>query len=136
MLVDPGSLNGWAICAATVAAYALGGIWYAPPVLGAKWLAALGKKKEDLGSPVKPMAVQFVLTLISSSVLAMVVMRFGAITWIEGAAIGFVLAVGLVAASALSDAVFCGLNAALYWIQTGYRLVSFAVMGAILGAWR
>lgn len=136
MLVDPGSLNGWAILAAAIVAYLLGAIWYAPPVMGARWLAALGKTREQLGSPVGPMTVQFVVTLVTASVLALVVVRFGAVTWIEGAAIGLTLAFGLVAASLLSDWMFCGFNMALYWIQTGYKLLSLTVMGAILGAWR
>jgi hypothetical protein len=31
---------------------------------------------------------------------------------------------------------FCGLDLRLYWIQVGYRVLLFAVVGAILGAWR
>ena len=57
MLVDLGSLNGWAILAAALAAYALGALWYAPPVLGRAWFSALGKRPEELGSPVRAMAI-------------------------------------------------------------------------------
>ncbi len=136
MLVDPGSLNGWAILAAVAAAYALGAVWYAPPVFGRAWRLALGKRPEELGSPVRAMAVQFLLTLVAATVLALLVVRFGAITWAEGAAIGLVAGIGLVATALASDYLFCGWSLRLYSIQVAYKLASLTLMGAILGAWR
>ena len=136
MLVDLHSLNLWAILVAAVAGFVIGGIWYAPPVLGNKWMAALGKTKDQLSSPTIPMAMQVVVSLVIALVLAVVVSRFGAVTWIEGAAIGFALSVGLIGTTILSDSMFSGPNARLYLIQVGYRVISITIMGAILGAWR
>jgi hypothetical protein len=136
VLIDLASLNGWAILAAAVAAYALGAVWYAPPVLGDAWLRALGKRREELGSPARAMAIQFLLTLLTASVLALLVVRFGAVTWAEGAAIGLVAGIGLVATSLASDYLFCRWSSRLYWIRIAYQLASLAAMGAILGAWR
>lgn len=136
MMVDLASTNLWAILLATVVGYALGALWYAPPVLGNRWMAALGKSREQLGSPLVPMTVQFLATIVVAIVLAVVVVRFGAITWIEGGAIGLALSVGLVATSMLSDWLFCRFNMSLYWIQSGYKITHITVMGAILGAWR
>ena len=136
MLVDLGSLNGWAILGAIVAAYALGAVWYAPVVFGNAWLRALGRRKEELGSPVRSMAIQFLLTLVTATVLAVLIVRLGAITWAEGAAIGLAAGVGLVATGLASDYLFCGWSLRLYSIQVAYKLASLAVMGAILGAWR
>ena len=136
MLVDLHSLNPWAIVVATVAAFFIGGIWYAPPVFGNRWMAALGKTKDQLTGPVKPMVTQFFATLACAAVLAVVISRFGAVTWIEGAATGFVLAVGLVATTQLGEWMFCNFSMRLYWIQVSFKIVNFTVMGAILGAWR
>ena len=136
MLVDIGSLNGWAIFAAALAAYAVGAIWYALAVLGDAWLRALGKRKEELGSQLPAMAIQFLLTLVTATVLALLVVRFGAITWAEGAAIGFVAGVGLLATGVASDYLFCGWSFRLYAIQVAYKLASLVIMGAVLGAWR
>ena len=135
MLVDLGSINGWAVLVAAVVGYAIGAVWYAPPVFGKRWLA-LGKSKDQLGDPVKPMVVQFSLALVIAAVLAAVVVRFGAVTWIEGAAIGFVLSVGLVSTSLLTAWMFGGFDMKLYRLQVGYKVVQFTAMGAILGAWR
>jgi len=136
VLVDFGSINWWAVLLATVAAHVIGVVWYAPPVFGNRWMAALGKSREQLGDPVKPMVVRFFLTLVVASVLAAVIVRFGAVTWIEGAVVGFVLSVGLVGTSLLSDWMFCGFNMRPYWIQAGHKAVCFTLIGAILGAWR
>ncbi|HEX4798612.1 MAG TPA: DUF1761 domain-containing protein [Burkholderiales bacterium] len=136
MLVDLGSINWRAVLVATVVAYVIGAVWYAPPVFGNRWMAALGKSKEQLGDPVKLMVAQFLLTLVIASVLAAVVVRFGAVTWIEGATIGFVLSLGLVATSLLSDWMFRGFSMRLYWMQIGCKVAYITVTGAILGAWR
>jgi len=129
-------MNWWAVLAATVVAYAIGAVWYASHVFGNRWRAALGKSREQLGDPVALMVAQFFLTLVIAVALALVVVRFGAVTWIEGAAIGLVLSAGLVATSLFSDWMFCGFDMKLYWIQTGCKLVNVTAMGAILGAWR
>lgn len=136
MLVDLGSINWWAVIVAVVVGYAIGAIWYAPALLGNAWMAALGKTKDQLALPMKAMVTQFLLTIVIAVVLAAVIVRFGAVSWIEGGAIALVLSVGLVAASPASDWMFCGFNWKLYWIQTGYKVVYMTVMGAILGAWR
>jgi hypothetical protein len=136
MLVDLHSLNAWAILVAAVAGFIIGGIWYAPPVLGNRWMAALGKTKEQLGSPAIPMIVQVAVSLVIACVLAAVVSRFGAVTGTEGAAIDFALSAGLIGTTILSDSMFSGPNARLYLIQVGYRVISVTIMGAILGAWR
>jgi len=136
VLVDLGSINWWAVLLATVVAYAIGVVWYAPPVFGKRWMAALGKSKGQLGDQVKPMVAQFFLMLVVAAVLAAVIVRFGAVTWIEGAAVGFVLSVGFVGTSLLSDWMFCGFSMRLYWMQIGCKVAYITVMGAILGAWR
>ena len=131
-----GSINGWAVLVAAVVGHAIGVVWYAPPVFGKRWLAALGKTKDQLGDRVTPMVVQFFLALVIAAVLSAVVVRFGAVTWIEGAAIGFVLSVGLIATSLLTDWIFSGFSMKLYWLQVGHNVVHVTAMGAILGAWR
>jgi hypothetical protein len=135
MLVDLGSVNWWAVLVSTVIAYLIGAVWYAPPVFGDRWMSALGSKA-PAPNRVKPMIAQFFLTLVIAAALAAVVVRFGAVTWIEGAAIGVALSIAFVATSLFTDWMFCGLDLRLYWIQVGYRVLLFAVVGAILGAWR
>jgi Protein of unknown function (DUF1761) len=135
-MVDIGSLNGWAILSATLIAFLLGWIWYAPGVFGNSWLTATGKRRETSRLPPRLAAIQFALTLLTAVCLALLIVRFGAITWAEGATIGLVVGIGFVATSMASDYLFCGWSIRLYGIQIAYKLASFALMGAILGGWR
>jgi hypothetical protein len=49
-----------------VAGYAVGAMWYMPKVFGNAWMAAMGKKPEELGSPAQAMTVAAVTTLITA----------------------------------------------------------------------
>ena len=129
-------INWWAVLVAAVVGYLIGAVWYAPPVLGNRWLAALGKSRDQLGSPAIPMAMQFLVTVVMAIVLAAIVARFGAVDAVQGARVGFIVAVGLIGASMLTDWLFSGWSMRLFWIQCGYKVVFITVMGAILGAWR
>ena len=129
-------INWWAVLVAAVVGYLIGAVWYAPPVLGTRWMAALGKSRDQLGSPGVAMAMQFLVTVVMAVILAAIVARFGAANAVQGARIGFILAVGLIGTSMLTDWLFSGWNMRLFWIQCGYKVVFITVMGAILGAWR
>jgi len=121
MLVDPGSINWWAVLTAAIVGHAIAVLWYSPPVLR---------------KPMTLMATRFLLTLVTAAVLALIVVRFGAVNWIEGAVIGLVLSAGLVATSLLSEGIFRDFGMKLFAIQIGRQLIGITAMGAILGAWR
>ncbi len=53
---------------------------------------------------------------------------------VGGAALGLLVGCGVVAMTMLSDALFSGWGWPLYFIQTGYRALYLAIMGAICGA--
>jgi hypothetical protein len=57
------TLNIWAILAAAVSAFLLGGIWYAPFALGKLWIKANGFASGDVPSAgPKVFAITFLLT--------------------------------------------------------------------------
>jgi hypothetical protein len=128
-------INWWAVLVAAVVGYLIGAVWYAPAVLGNRWMTALGKSRDQLGSPALPMTVQFIVTVVIAVILAAVIARFGAWNAVDGARVGFIVAVGLIGASMLTDWLFSGWSMKLFWIQCGYKVVFITVMGAILGAW-
>jgi hypothetical protein len=63
-------LNWLAILGATLASFALGGLWYGP-IFGKAWMAAIGKKQEELPSNATPFIVSFVTALITSIVTSL-----------------------------------------------------------------
>jgi hypothetical protein len=124
------------VVAATAAGYVLGAIWYAPPVFGNRWMAALGKTKEQLGSPARAMGLTLITCLISAWVLAVILARAGVGSAMGGAVAGVGVGLGVYGLNLYSDSLFAGISLRLILIQAGYRASQYALMGAILGAWK
>lgn len=62
-------INGWAVLAATVLAFLLGGLWYGP-LFGRAWLRALGKTEDELEPSAKPFVISFFAALLTAVILA------------------------------------------------------------------
>ncbi|MGA7179672.1 MAG: DUF1761 domain-containing protein [Thiobacillaceae bacterium] len=125
-----------AVASAAAAGYLLGAVWYSPPVFGNSWMSALGKTRQQLGSPAMAMGITLVTSLLSSWILAVVLMRAGVGSALGGAVAGLALGTGIYGLSLYSDSLFAGFSFRYVLIQACYRALQFALMGAILGAWR
>jgi hypothetical protein len=132
-----GGINLWAVLVAALANFLIGGLWYSPALLGKTWMRANGFTEADLkkGSPAVIFGVSFVFCLIMSANLA------GFLSGPEttlGFAILAAIAAGLGwAALGLGViALFERRPLSYLMVNGGYLTVSFAAMGAILGAWR
>jgi len=129
-------VNFLAVLVATFASFGLGGWWYSLSTgFGRAWLAAIGKAPSELGSPTVPMTLTFISTFFTGIVMAILINVMNDDTFYEGARLGFVLGLGIVAPSMFSDHVFCSRPLTLFFIQAGYRVVLLTIMGAIIGAW-
>ncbi len=130
-------INIWAVLAAALANFVIGGLWYSPALFGKVWMRANGFTDADLqkGSPAAIFGLAFVFCLIMSANLA---------GFLSGpdTTIGFAVAAGVAAGLGWAALGLCVV--ALFerrpWsymlVNGGYLTVSFAVMGLILGAWR
>jgi hypothetical protein len=118
---------------AVAVAFTLGFVWYAPFGLGEAWLDALGKTREELGSPGRVFGGALA-ALVASAVALDVLMRAAGVHTIPGGA-WFGLGAGLVVAAAmLSDYLFCGWSLRLFAIQAAYRVMYLVLMGVVFGA--
>lgn len=133
-MLELGGLNWWAILLATVASFALGWLWYGP-LFGQAWLAALGKREEELAPSPTPFIISFATALVTSVVLAAIMHGLGIANVAGGMALGLVAGIGFIATSMASDSAFCGWGVKLWGIQAGYRVVYSVIMGGIIGAW-
>ena len=100
-----GDLNWLAVIVAAIAYFAIGAIWYAPPVLGKTWMAAGGISPEQTQSQDGPGAAIYVVPLIGSVLsaiaLGMLAEATGTDTLGEGLVLGVVVAIGFALAIAL-----------------------------------
>lgn len=133
-MLDFTGLNWWAILAATVTAFVLGGIWYGP-AFGKAWLKALGKTEADIPPSASPFVISFFSALLSCVLLAAILNGLALGNLVDGLVLGGLVGVGFIAASMASDSAFCRSGMPLFLIQSGYRVLYSILMGGILGAW-
>ena len=134
-MVDFGSMNFVAMGVAALATMVLGALWYSPILFGDAWLNAIGKSREELGSPTTPLVGSMLAAIISAVAMEGLIVAIGAYSIGAGVAVGASVGLGLVATAMLSDNLFCGWGMRLYAIQVGYRVSYLLIIGAILGGW-
>jgi hypothetical protein len=127
------SINWFAVLAATVAAFLLGGLWYSPLLFGRRWQATAGISDETLkaGNPALIFGGSFVLALIASAMFAMFLGPKPSLGFAAGAG----LAAGLcwVATSFGINGLFERKPLALVLINAGYHTLQFTLIGVLLG---
>ena len=125
-----------AVVVAAAANFLLGGLWYG--VLGKAWLAALGKRREDLNpKDPKPFVLAAVGSLVNAAALAWVIQAIPACeTAVQAAALGTFVGVGMVGAAAAKHYAFAGWSAHLLAIDLGLDVIGFTVMGLVIGLLR
>ena len=122
----------------------IGGIWYARPVFGKAWMAALGKTEADMDAMRKQAPRGFAAGLIGSVIASLVLrtfLQYGRLSGVGlaagplgGAVVGVLVWFGFLMTTGASGAIFEG-RPRLVGINRSYPLVSYLVMGAILGVW-
>lgn len=125
-----------AVLAAAASAFAIGGLWYSPLLFQRAWMKANNLTDADLGAggQAKIFGLAFAFAVVMAFNLAMFLNAPDTtVTW--GAAAGALAAIW-VALGIATVALFERRPFAYTAINGGYWVVSLAVMGAILGAWR
>jgi len=134
-----------AVIVSTFVSFVIGGIWYARPVFGNAWMAALGKTNADMEAMRKQAPKGFAAGLIGAFISSFVLALFleygrqasvglpaGAL---GGIVVGFLVWFGFLMTTGVSGAIFEGRSGKLVGINQGFAIVSYLLMGAILGIW-
>jgi uncharacterized protein DUF1761 len=140
--MDFSSINWLAVIACVVASMIIGSIWFSPKTFFPAWWQAIGKTGEPSPGG-QNMGMLWGLTILASFVQAIFMslmvnamgsMTEGGATLASGAMAGFLLWLGFVAPSSLTNKLFA--NQPKAWlIEVTNHLITFVVMGAIVGAW-
>lgn len=131
-----GNLNLFAILAAAVATFVIGGLWYSPALFHRPWMRANRLTDADLAGANTGtiFGVAFLFALVMAVNLAMF-LDAPDTTMAWGAAAGGLASIW-VALGIGTVALFERRPAAYTVINGGYWVVSLIVMGAIIGGWR
>ncbi len=127
------NLNWLAVLVAALSTFLIGGIWYA--IFEKGWMEANNFTKDDLHK--RNIALVFGLSFILAFVMALNLALFignGDIAF--GAIAGFLAGFGWVALGLAIISLFENRSLKYILINGGYMVVSFTVMGIILGAWK
>lgn len=123
--------NPVAVLVAAIAVFILAYIWYVP-LFGAKWRALTGRTEAEMRQP-PVLALLFLADLVTAFVLGSFINVGAGLT--GGALIGLLAWFGFYAATTFANALSQGRAATLYFIDNGFNLAGFVIMGAILGVW-
>ncbi len=132
-------INYFAVLVATLAAYAVGALWYT--VLFQKpWIKLMGLTPEKMQSmPLtgpQAMALGFVATLVTVYVLAHFVVMLN-VTDLSGAfQLGFWIWLGFIATVQIHTFLYEGKSIKLFLINAGHTLVATVLAASILALWR
>jgi hypothetical protein len=136
-------INWAALVVSLVAAFAIGIVWFSPPVLGGLWArqvsryAGIPESELTEGASQPPALAKWLVSLaITAFVLALAVEAVGADSAGEGVVLGLVLGVGFGATLSSWPPIFARMPRAWWLVNNGAFLLMAAVMGAILGAWQ
>jgi len=133
-------VNMWGVVLAMISSMVVGSIWYSKSVFGKVWMK-LAKVQElktgDTAAMVKPMVITVVVSLITAYVLAHVSYlsnQFFGNTFMNAAlSTAFWMWLGFVAARFITHDAFEGRPVKLTFINISHELVTFLVMGLVIG---
>ena len=135
-------INLWSVLVAAVATMVVGFLWYSPWLFARPWMVLMGydpndktKLEEMRKGAAKSYGIAFVAGLVSAFVLAKIIDITTVNSALYGMKIGFAMWLGFVTTVQLTGVLCAKQPAKLYLINTGYQLVCYLAMGAILAVW-
>jgi hypothetical protein len=130
-------INHWAVLACAVFHMVLGALWYSPALFFNAWKKENNLTDEQLrqSNPAKTYGISFLMAYLMSYNLAFF-LGDAATDWKWGLTAGFLAGFGWAAAIFTSIALFEQKSWKYIFINCGFIVVYFSVIGLILGAWR
>lgn len=131
-------VNYLAVLLAALSTMVVGSIWYTPKVFGGAWMSLAGLKQKDLEkNGMWPIAITLVVSLITAYVLAHVAYLsnsfFGNSFLQDSLTTAFWVWLGFTAARFITHDAFEGRRKKLTLLNISHELVTFVVMGLIIG---
>jgi len=136
-------LNLLAIFVAAISTMLVGFLWYSPFLFAKPWMREMGYDPNDKASADKmrksagpAYTASLIASLVSAFVLAIFFHEMHVQDLEYGLLVGSHVWLGFVATVQLTSALFMKQSMKLFTINTGYQLVCYLIMSAILTVWR
>ena len=132
--MEAGDINFLAVLVGAAGMFLIGGAWYSPMLFGTAWQRLVGLSDEQLSSALpRVFGGSFALALIIALNLAAFLGPEATAGF--GTAAGLAAGLGWVAMGMGITYLFERRPFRLFLINAGYHVVTFTLMGALLGAW-
>ena len=136
-------VNLLAMFLAALSTMVVGFIWYSPMLFARPWTIAMGydpddkAKMDEMRKGAGPLyGIALLASLVSAFMLGKVILGITVDSALYGMKVGFGVWLGFVATVQLTDTLFGKRPFKLFLINTGYQLICYLAMGAIIGAWQ
>ena len=141
--MDFNSINWLAVVLSVVASLVIGSFWFSPKVFYPAWMKAIEKTSnndpndQNMGPVIRIFGLTILASFVQAIFISLMVNAMGSMaggtTLASGAMTGFLLWLGFVAPSSLTNKLFADRVRAWYY-EAGNHLITFLAMGAICGA--
>lgn len=129
-----GAINIWAVLAAALSSFLLGGLWYSPALFGNVWNRHAGRDPKGGGRhPAMVFGTAFVLALVAAAVFAMLLGANPPL--VQAVKMGALTGAAFVATSFGINYAFASRTFVLWLIDAGYHVLQFTLFGLVLGLW-
>jgi hypothetical protein len=135
-------INLLAVLVAAIATMVVGFLWYSPLLFAKPWMKEMGydandkARMEEMKRSAGPAyGGSFLASLVSAFILALFLHWLRAQSLEFGLMVGFHVWLGFVATVQFTSALFTKQSMRLFGINTGYQLVCYLAMAAILTCW-
>jgi Protein of unknown function (DUF1761) len=137
------NLNLLAVLVAALSTMLVGFFWYSPMLFAKPWMREMGYDPNDkakVQEMQKSAGPAYFASLLASVVTAFILALFFHEMRVQSIDLGLLIAfhvwLGFVATVQLTGVLFMKQSMKLFAINTGYQLVCYLAMGAILSAWK
>lgn len=129
-------INWLAVLAATVAGFALGGLWYGP-LFGRPWMLSIGMDPETVkNTPKKGLRQLLTITFLLQWIMALCLAFFigNEADALMGTVYGLLTGLPWVALAIVVNALYEGKSLNYMLINGAYWTLNFGIMGLVIGA--
>jgi hypothetical protein len=137
LLVDLSGINYYAVFVSALSALVIGWFWYGP-LFGNTWMKLNGFTEEELKEGKISLSLMMLLNYMATILAAFAIALFIGAKSNAGIGMftGVMIALFWISTNRLNDVLYERKPWKLYILNLGYNLIIYAVMGAIIGAWR
>ena len=129
------AVNWLAVLVTAVINMVFGFLWYGP-LFSRLFLRLIGKRAEEIEASPVVYVLGFVMGLVTTYVLAVIIVSAGVTTWWGGAVTGAVVWIAIGALTSANTILYEDRRVGLWLLFSSYQLVVLTIAGTLFAVWR